>query len=494
MIHITGPLRNLTLSSAQKRSIFKLAIELVKADNRIHSKEISILDDLQTVLGLSQEEIDLTHYSSLQEAIKMVKMMDNDSVEVILNLFNAIMKADSDINFDESLLLSSITLSCNHESSSWAQILSVQITETEVPSRQIVYLEKKHCEAAHSVLDDRYDKLLISKAFGDIGLELFYLPDILNSMGKTLLQKSMEYLMPAGDKMKVNKLERVLEGYDICSFFKVVITRYSLDPDSFPFPSFMMLKIRDSHFLDDDNVMRPITDFLVIDLSADVKKRILEFVSMFDEQSHLLPYNGYYKFLFDDLSAESKVSSTVCIDNHFDFRLAGLGNTKIQFDSSPQARTLYLTLLRYGRAGVSQCVFEEAIQMLKEVKTSSYVSNDMFDINLFCSDLKKLDTEGSLLVYRTILVYRMLSTKDAMKESFLDYIQSILTHRSSLKTYINKGFSSINGLASPERYHIKYDKEFDTYSVDISTSLFSIEPTQGNAIELTDSSFWTSLN
>ena len=49
----------------QKRSILKIAIELVKADNKIHSKEISVLDDLQESLGLTQEELDLIHYAPL---------------------------------------------------------------------------------------------------------------------------------------------------------------------------------------------------------------------------------------------------------------------------------------------------------------------------------------------------------------------------------------------------------------------------------------------
>ena len=78
-------------------------------------------------------------------------------------------------------------------------------------------MKRQTSEAAHLVLDDKYDNLLISKAFGDIGIEFFYLPDIIREFGQHLedddkfglLQRSMEYLVPAGDKIKLNNLEGI---------------------------------------------------------------------------------------------------------------------------------------------------------------------------------------------------------------------------------------------------------------------------------------------
>ena len=43
-----------SLTSIQKRALLKIAIELVKADNKIHSKEVSVLNRLQEDLGLPQ--------------------------------------------------------------------------------------------------------------------------------------------------------------------------------------------------------------------------------------------------------------------------------------------------------------------------------------------------------------------------------------------------------------------------------------------------------
>lgn len=57
----------------------------------------------------------------------------------------------------------------------WCKIISADATESEASEKQIVFLESRTSEAARLVLDDKYDNLLIPKAFGDIGIE-FFLP------------------------------------------------------------------------------------------------------------------------------------------------------------------------------------------------------------------------------------------------------------------------------------------------------------------------------
>lgn len=196
-------LDSIDLSATQRRAVMKLAVELVKADDRIHSKEVAVLDKLQSGLGLDQEELDLTHYLSLESAVDCLKNLEEEPTRRIINLFNEIMCSDNDIDFEENLLLSSISMSCDSGSRDWCRILSADAAESEAPEKQIVFLEGQTSEAAHLVLDDKYDNLLISKAFGDIGIEFFYLPDIIREFGQHLedddkfglLQRSMEYLV-----------------------------------------------------------------------------------------------------------------------------------------------------------------------------------------------------------------------------------------------------------------------------------------------------------
>lgn len=497
-----------TLSSCtpvQKRSVLKIAIELVKTDNRIHSKEVSILEGLQESLGVTQEELDYIHYISLSDAVSSIREMDSNAIEAALGVFDSIMRVDSDIEFEENLLYAAVNIACRPDSAAWGQILSITGLDVDTTDRQIVFLEKGFSKEAHRVLDDKYDNLLISKAFGDIGLRLFYLPNVLSEFGVDLpghsesserfglLKKSMSYLMPVGDSVKVNNLKDSLASFDSSTFFKVVISRFGTTPEFFPYKAFLLVKVRGGVVLDDDNAMRRSSDFFCMDISSDVKHRILSFVSLFGDNSYMLPYDGYYKILFDYFSSEAKINSEIALDEEFSFRLPSLGGKVIPFESSPQARTFYLLLLRYGRAGVSQDTFSAALAFLEGVDTASYVVDGTFDMVGFDRLLLRGNESWRGLIHNAIIIYSSLSTKDDQQSGFLSYITSILSHRSSLKTYLNKGFRSVPELADKDLYLVGFDKDTNSYYVGIDLSMFILEQGGASPVPLEESSFWKSL-
>ena len=491
------------LTPLKKRTIFKIAVELIKADDRIHSKEISFLERLQRELELSQEDIDLTHYITLSEAVSSINELDEEQIDYVMKQFNRIMRADSDIAMKENLLLTAISMACSKESRSWAQVVSVPSSETKVPSSHVAFFEKTWVRDAHLVFDDVYDNMLISKAFGDIGFRLFYLPSVLKDLGLTnrsanergehmgLLRKSIEYLAPYGRKTSRTDVEQLLTGFDSATFFKVFLSSFHLNPDVFPYDSFLLVKVRDSVVFDDSGSRNEVVDFLCIDMSAEVKKRILSFVSNFSEDSQVLPYEGYYKMFYDYLSSESKIVSNVLIDRKFQFFLENLDGIRLNFESSPQARTFYLLLLHYGRVGVGQSCFVAALEYLQSISLEEFCrAEDSFDIDMFLLRLRNLNTDWSKLIYNTICIYRQVSTKDEYKPTYLSYVQSIFNHRSSLKTYINTGFSEVDGLADPYRYHIIFDKEFNLYRVEVSPSFFIVEE-ENAKVPLMSSVWWT---
>lgn len=493
-------LDSINLGGTQRRAVMKLAVELVKADDRIHSKEVAVLDELQSMLGLEQEELDLIHYLSLENAVECLNDLDEDSTERVTGLFKDIMCSDNDIDFEENLLLSSISMSCGIGSREWCRILSTSAPESEVPEKQIVFLESKVSEAAHLVLDDKYDNLLISKAFGDIGIEFFYLPDIVREFVKHLedddrsglFQRSMEYLVPAGDKIKLNHLKESLATLDTGTFYHLILSRFNIAPERIPYPAFLLTKIRDSHILDDSDTMRRTVDFLCINLSSEVKKRILAFVSRFDERRDLLSYKGYYKFLYDYLSSEAKITNPININSKGDFIL-GSGEI-IRFKSAPQAKTLYLLLLSRGGKGISQADFNKAVSFLKALDINEYLTTSGdFDFPRFNEYLAGKGEEYAHLILDTITIYRTLSTKDCRKKNYLEYIQSILQHRSSLKTYINTGFASARKLANPELFMVRFDIVALTYSIPASPSLFTSSLEGSSTVPMTDSPLWKAI-
>ena len=49
------------LNQIQKRAVFKLAVDLAKADKQIHGNEVALLNSLQDELNMSKEELDMVH-------------------------------------------------------------------------------------------------------------------------------------------------------------------------------------------------------------------------------------------------------------------------------------------------------------------------------------------------------------------------------------------------------------------------------------------------
>ena len=328
------------------------------------------------------------------------------------------------------------------------------------------------------------------------------MPDVLRDLGLAgtgstdkfgLLKKSISYLMPAGDLLKLENLKEALTSFDSALFFKVVTSRFGVEPDFFPYDAFLLVKIKESVILDDDNAAHGTTDFLCLDISREVKHRILSFVSLFGDDSHLLPYDGYYKMLFEHFSSESKINSEVRIDREFNFTLPGLDGRRIIFESSPQARTLYLLLLRYGHEGIAQEEFDSALRYLETVDTGRFTADGVFDIDAFEAGLLAEGVSYKRLIFNTIRIYKAISTKDEQSTGFLSYISSILSHRSSLKSYINKGFAAIRELSDREMYNVTFDRQARSYKVGIGLSMFMIEEDGAQMTPLAASRFWKGL-
>ena len=494
----------LELSNAQKRALFKLAVDIVKADKCIHSNEVSFLNRLQTMCGVSGDDLELIHYISLQQAICSLKGLDIGYRKAIVDVLESIVGVDNDIDEREKVLLAAVKLVLGCESSSWSTIVSAAGSDAECTFRQIVYLERQYCDEAHRVLSDRYDNLLISKALNDVGLQLFYLPAVVNELGgqwnKTdssdtkyaLLCRSMEFIVPSGDKSKLHTLGTLLECLDTETFCKVICSRCNIDIAAVPFAAFMMVKIQDASMLDDDGGMVKCDDFLCIDISSDIKQRILHFVGLLETPVCSLSYEGYYRILYDYLSSESTIMSDVILDVRRDFRLKELGNEKLMFESAPQAKTLYLLLLRYGKRGVSQECFEKALAYLESDNVAELIPDGQVDIVRCRSVLAAKNASWAQLVANLMTIYEYMSTKDSTNVSFLGYVANIIRHRSSLKNYINKAFMGVRHLANRENYCVMFEPAAKRYLLMLDASFFHVQHA-GTLENVAESEIWKKL-
>ena len=98
-----------------------------------------------------------------------------------------------------------------------------------------------------------------------------------------------------------------------------------------------------------------------------------------------------------------------------------------------------------------------------------------------------------MLIANTMEIYHFISTKNDESKEFVKYVTSIFKHRSSLKSYINKGFLNCEILANPERFLVRYDNLGKSYVVDASLDDFQVSE-NGQITSVLHSALWKRLS
>ena len=479
------------LNQIQKRAVFKLAVDLAKVDRQIHGNEIALLNSLQADLNVTKDELEMIHYMSLQQCLETLQSLNPAQKDSVGSFFQSMLGVDDDLDKREQMLFAAIQIVLNDDSSRWAKVISVNGVENESPTNQIIYLEKTWCENAHRVLDDKLDNLLITKALSEVGLQFFYLPQVKQNIDVDLLQRSMEYILPIKERCGKEDMEHSLQKITSIEFLKAFCSSYRLSPGNLPYEAFILAKVQEGEILNEEGRLSRCIDFLCIDVTSDIRKRLSHFVDLLDAPVSALCYDGYYRLLYDQLSSARSTVTTLYIDHKYDFFIKADSEEKMRFDSAPQAKTLYLLLLRYGTSGVSQECFEQAEAYLKTQTVTS--AGQSWDLGSFKTLLLKENTDYARLIYNIVSIYSSISTKDSTVPSFLNYISTILRQRSALKSYVNNAFASIPSIYERERYSINFDKNLKVYYLEADTSLISISESDREVCGIRDSQLWSDM-
>jgi hypothetical protein len=249
----------------------------------------------------------------------------------------------------------------------------------------------------------------------------------------------------------------------------------------------LLVAIQDGYVLDDDVTAHRCVDYLCIHVTSDFKKRLIEFVKILQRPHYSLSYKGYYKSLIDYLSQERQIKSSILIAESREFVLSDLDNHVVRFTSSPQAKSLYLLLLKSGRSGIGQKVWKEAETTLQTMSRMTWDSQPAILRWLF-----EQQSPGSTMLYNLLLLYRYFSNREADSRRTIAYLTSIVTHKSSLKNYINNAFRAITHLANKEHYLVQYNLDIHSYCVELDVNMFSIQ-SDTETMPLKDSALWRSL-
>ena len=479
------------LSSIQRRALFKIAVDLVKSDSQIHCDEIAALQRIQEDFDLDIDETEMIHYITLQEAISILSCLDDVSIQHILLLLDNLIKVDNDIDFHENLLLSSVKYSLINPRE--VKIISTQNPNIDCDKHQIIYLEHQRCDEAHAVLDDKYDYLMLSNILSNCEMQLFYLPHVLLLLtggdvdqSMNTLKKSIEYIIPSAHVNSLGHFQNSLHEMDVVKFTKLVETQANIHPEHVGMDAFLMIALQDTFVLDDDSNHNRIRDYLCVNAAKNVKSNVLKLVEKMQTHNASINYYGYYRLLFDFLNADVRLMSKILINRRFQFVLSDLGNQCIQFKSAPQAKTFYLLLVYYTK-GINQSLWNAAEELCKQLSQRNWM--DILDLKIA---LTRQGDAPALLIYNIISIYETISNRSADAGRLLEYVRSIILHRSSLKSYINGAINQIENLANKDFYLVRFDSISDAYCLQLNPDWLQIQLDE-NIIPLPSSFLWKKL-
>ena len=479
------------LSTIQSRALFKIAVDLVKSDSQIHCDEIAELQKLQENFNLDIDETEMIHYLTLQDAISILSSLDDDSKRNVLKLLENLIKVDNDVDFHESLLLCGIKLCLINPIDS--KIISSQNLNFDCDQHQIVYLEHQFCSDAHAVLDDKYDYLMLSNILSNCQMQLFYLPHVMQLLSEgdadkttKVLRKSIEYIVPFSHTNTTGQFRNSLQEMDVVRFTKLVETQANIRPEQIGMDAFLMVALQDSFVLDDEENRHRTRDFLCINVTISLKSKVLQLVEQMQSSSVSINYYGYYRLLFDFLNADVRLMSKILINHHLDFVLPDLGNQYVRFKSAPQAKTFYLLLVYYNK-GIAQSLWNASKELCNQLAERKWV--DTLDLKIA---LTRQTNPPANLVYNIIAIYESISNRSADPARLLEYVRSIILHRSSLKNYINMAINQIEQLANKDFYLVEFDSWADAYRLQINADWLQMQ-SDNDVIPLSSSFLWSKL-
>lgn len=482
------------LTPVQNRALFKLAVDLVKADDQIHYEEMTTLHQLQQQCNIQTEEIELIHYITIQDAIETLSTLQIEEKNQIIEILSNIVSVDNDIDYRENLMLGAIKLSLQHPNQ--FKIISTQDASIDCDFHQMVYLEHEQCTPTRTFFEDPYHNMMLTNALAKSQIQLFYLPRILEQIRSNYitsesflktLQQSINYIVPSLNTTGLDRLNFALQQMDVVGFTKLVETQLHIHPGTINMNAFLMIMVQDSSTFDDDNICHRNRDFLCIDVTREPKTLIALFVEHMQQNLLAISYHGYYRILFDFLNSRTPIMSTILLKRNYNFILQDIDQLEVVFKSAPQAKTFYLLLLFYAKRGLPQALCEMAQLLCEDLQQQNMV--DVVELKQYLLQHK---SEQATLIYNTIIIYETIANKNSEPDRMLEYVRSILCHRSSLKNYINSAFALVEELANKELYLVKYNKDTDSYLLQLSHTWVRVIDDQ-TAIPITESKLWKKL-
>lgn len=451
------------MNDSYKICILKLVIDLIKVDNKIHKDEIGLIEELLSQYNYTQEELQIAHYTSLQDAISTLQQQSHAERIETINTLKKIVTIDNDIAIDERILLGCIQLALQEETRNKIQIITTDSTSFDNYDRQLMYLEQKSNTTATCIKEH---EAAIRQHLSSWGIDFFFLPQVLSVLTRPTSHTTsvINLLFPTFTHINEEEKKHLIDFLSISEYSNYLHKLMGKEVEPFKFDNFFMLKIQSSH-----NIQQHTTDFICIDCSGSPIKSIEQLIKSLSIEliADTIPYEGCYRTLFELISERSKQEYSLLL-NGDTFCLNDAHNTPLEISGS-ERKTLFSLFLLHGEEGISNNTFAT-------LSKDSPLGREAITIYRYFANEKSYEQMERLL-------------QENQEPSVITNLRDI-TKRNSHIGYIKRAFIAIRSLKNPHKYYPCNIKGEYTYNITLSPSLISAKRQYNNTAEPLTLSFF----
>ena len=371
------------LNTDEKTAIFRIAFDLIKADEIIESGEIGKLNDLKEQFKITDPKVKKEAQElSFSQAVERLRNLplnlygkkDEDDVKTLLKWLEDVTLADGSCMPSEAILLEALRCCLLKDTRDMCSVMSSNSLGAKVAPMTVLYVEGQNNGVINSIIANNYREIV--NEFRLAGFDFIYIPKVAEKfkrLNENFLRDVISNLAPTLNDEDTDKIYHGLCNLSTSDFCRsVLINKLALPDDIISEPA-LLIKIGESTVAnkraskddtcDDVEYNKIVPEYLKIELSEDPINDIRNFV---DEYRKLLSadqvlltrtkdtgwfvYSGFYRTFFDMLAYPGrKVESRVVIDltsKRYTKILLPEINEEISLGSAKQ-RTIYILVLLY---------------------------------------------------------------------------------------------------------------------------------------------------
>lgn len=310
------------MKQAERASIMRILVDLVKADGIIDVGELSFLKTLCEKYAIGKEDEVLAASYTLSVAIETLKETSETLRRDLLGDFMQMAMSDNFCAREEALLILALKCCLTTVLAGTASVLSIEMGNLRFVPTQIFYVESEYDKSINQQISEHSREIFAEARLA--GFDFVYLPYVAKhyqSIAEDDILQMVSFLYPKLGKERLHAIVpklRHLSTADFCKFH--MTSKLNFDGFELIAPS-LLINIGESSVND-----AKFTNFLLVETDDDVLGKIRKIVDLFAEYFHNVRleylkeekgrfvFAGIYKQVLDVLVLKKGVKSMVVVD------------------------------------------------------------------------------------------------------------------------------------------------------------------------------------